>query len=433
MSSKNELLALSKRELIRRFLALEKINIEFAERLKKVEAILRQYENPNTPSSKKRFKGDTKKDEKDPNKKRFPGRPKDHEGAGIKLPKPDKIEEHKIEKEGYVKIGKFTKTVIDFVDMPLLVTKHIIYKYRAPDGSIVWPEIDLPKGAYGKNLQAFVTLLKGRLGVSHESIADIIKGFRNDVTFCPATSLNMTNIMADALEPERQNIISAIRKAMYNNADETGLRQDGKDGYAWVFCNPTHALYEVDLSRSKDVPERVLGPDYDNWLVVDGWSAYAKYKKQRCWPHLMRELDELAENSKEIEEQSLYLHNLYEQCLETKNKPPDERILFAEKMNSKTQIGYMIESLSKIKECNEFVTKIENARPYLFTGVIHPEIPLDNNHAERMLRLLVVHRKLMGCIRNDKGKKFIENVVSSIQTWKLQEKNIYQALRSFAS
>ncbi|MCK5282524.1 MAG: transposase [Nanoarchaeota archaeon] len=40
-------------------------------------------------------------------------------------------------------------------------------------------------------------------------------------------------------------------------------------------------------------------------------------------------------------------------------------------------------------------SSLKNAWPFLFTGVIHPEIPLDNNYAERKIRKIVVHRKLM--------------------------------------
>ncbi|KXA92001.1 hypothetical protein AKJ65_08215, partial [candidate division MSBL1 archaeon SCGC-AAA259E19] len=62
-----------------------------------------------------------------------------------------------------------------------------------------------------------------------------------------------------------------------------------------------------------------------------------------------------------------------------------------------------------------------------------PDIPLDNNHAEQLLRKVVVHRKLWGCIRNEKGKRFVSNTLSCIETWKLQDKNVFQELQKFTS
>ena len=432
MSLKKELRRYSKSELIKLLLQERQAREKLEIRLKEIEAMLNQYDNPNTPSSQKRFKENTK-EEKQNNKDRFPGREEGHKGAGIKLPKPDRIEEHTINKEGYKIIGKRIKTAIEFVKNPIEVVKHIIYKYRAPDGSIVWAEADLSGGIYGKSLQAFNCLLKGKLGASHESIADVIKAFRGDISFCHGTSLNLTNRMAHSLASERKKIIEHIRMSFFHHADETGLRQDGLNGYVWVFGTPSHVLYETDLTRSSDVPERVLGTDFNNFEVCDGWQGYKAEKKQRCWPHLMRELDDLAEDSKEIQVQAAYFHKLYERALKGKNKPPNKRKKLTQIFDSNYELGYMIETLSKIKGCNEFVTKLQNARPYLFTGVIHPEIPLDNNYAERKLRKIVVHRKLMGCIRNEKGQRFIENVMSAMETWVQQGKNVYQNLISFAS
>ncbi|HLC85236.1 MAG TPA: transposase, partial [Candidatus Nanoarchaeia archaeon] len=57
------------------------------------------------------------------------------------------------------------------------------------------------------------------------------------------------------------------------------------------------------------------------------------------------------------------------------------------------------------------------------------EVPLDNNHAERELRPIVLLRKVIGCYRNEKGQKWIDNVLSVLHTWKLQGKNLYQQLR----
>lgn len=119
--------------------------------------------------------------------------------------------------------------------------------------------------------------------------------------------------------------------------------------------------------------------------------------------------------------------------MKKQKKPPDNRKWFVEK--AKKKLDKIIGGLSEIKRCDEFVTKLKNAKPYLFTGVIHPEVPLHNNHAERMIRNIVIHRKLMGCIRNEKGERFIENVMSVIETWELQNDNLnlFKELRQFAN
>ena len=111
MSLKKELRKYSKSELIDLLLKERQAREKLENQLKKIEAMLNQYDNPNTPSSQMRFKENTKK-ERQNNRKRFPGRESGHEGSGIKLPKPDRIEKHTIDKEGYDLIGKRIKTII---------------------------------------------------------------------------------------------------------------------------------------------------------------------------------------------------------------------------------------------------------------------------------------------------------------------------------
>ncbi len=424
MSLKNELSRFSKEELI-------DFIIKLSDRLEKVEAKLRQYENSNTSTSQKRFKENTQSEPND--KKRFPGRPDNHKGAGIKIPKPDETKEYKINKNGYVCIGKQTHYTIDFVDSPIIVTKHIVYSYKKPNGEIIEAPHDFSDKIYGRNLQAFMAFLKN-IGVGHPNISEVIRNLRPDLTICEATILNLTDDLSKKAEKARNNIIQKLRKDPYSQQDETGLRLDGKNGYTWVFCNKKRTIYEFDRSRSKEIPKQILGIDYDQPGVNDGWCAYNFLKKrQRCWPHLTRELDALALECKEAMPQALHFHEIYKKALEAKTLPKKKRMKAIERFNSLTEIPYIISVLSTTKGCKEFATTLKNAQPNLFVGVEYPEVPLDNNHSERQLKPIIKIRKNAGCIRNEKGERFIENTMSLIQTWKLQNKDVYSNLKNYTS
>jgi hypothetical protein len=422
---KDELKALSKEELI-------DVILQLVSNQERIEAKLRQYVNPNTPSSQVRFKPNTKKENADDARPRFPGRPEGHEGAGIRLPRPDQVIEHKLHKKGFVYVGKRTRTIIDFVDKPIIVTKHVIYQYHSPDGQLVEAPSDLSEGTYGKNLQAFLTLMRGISGTSHEKLSRIITSLRPDLTLCAATSQALTDNLAQNLSPRKNRLMHEIRATPYVNADETGLRQDGVNGYAWVFCTPTKALYEVDLSRGRDVPERVLGQDYAGIVARDGWNAYDGYRSQRCWVHLERELDALAEDNPELLVQSMHLKEIHKRAKGAKKLSRRKRQHAISMLNSNAELGHILNVLRATRAARKFATKLTNARPFLFIGVEHPEVPLDNNHAERTIRPIVVHRKMMGCIRNHKGERFIENVMSMMQTWHMQNKDVYSQLRHYA-
>lgn len=399
-------------------------------RLEKVEAKLAQYENSNTPSSQRRYKPRTKQD---PDKPRFPGAPVGHQGSSVHLPKPDKIEEHTLQEQGLRHVGKRTEYVIDFVQQPIMVTKHIIHQYQTQDDRIIEPTLDLPLGIYGKNLQAFATLLHGIGGTSYEKIGEILRALRPDLSICPATILNHVDRIAKKLQPQHDKIQDVIQASPCVNADETGMRRDGQNRYNWVFCTPNHVLYETDTSRSRDVVTNTLGNDYDGVVISDGYTVYKTYKQQRCWAHILREADALITTSPEAGPPTQYLHHIFKKAKAAKKlRRFQDREQAAKTLAGPTELQHVISCLRTTDGCKKFATTLENAAPHLFTGILDPRIPLDNNHAERMLRPLVIHRKLMGCYRNEKGERFFENVMSSPMTWKLQGKKLHKTLIHYA-
>ena len=228
MSAKKELRKLSKNELVGIILSQKEKIDELEDRVKKAEAILRQWDNPHTPSSKKRKKNTKRNDN---NKPRFPGKPKGSNSGGINLPKPDEVVEHTLDAcpiSGLPlgkPIGYYKKTIIDFPDKPIKVVEHRIMKYISPaTGEIVCKNVKLPKDLYGKNLQSITIMLKN-LTNSHNKISDFMREL-GAPSFSSAEVQKIADTFADKLEVERQTLLEEIRKAPYVNADETGLRKD---------------------------------------------------------------------------------------------------------------------------------------------------------------------------------------------------------------
>lgn len=408
------------------------------EKIAQLTARLKQYENAHTPSSKKRTSQternresagsdedseENEEHEAKEDEERFPGKPPGSGGGGVNVPQPDAEKHHTLDDddEELEEVDTRIRTIIDLPEMPIKVTKHVIHIYEDGEANRIEPETDLAEGIYGTRLQAFVTLLRGTCGASHEKISDLVQQLRSDLSFSPSTSVNITDRVGRALAAERSRILEQITHHSFVHMDETGLRKDGNNGWVWTFASPKHVVYEVDPSRSKTVPERVMN-GYDGTGVVDGYPGYSSFRKQRCWDHLIREVEEI-----EIDGAAAVFHGLRRQATRIKQKPPPERDRFVRRAREE-YLPSLIEAIRAEGE-NEIATKLENALPDMFRGVRQPEIPLTNNHAERLLRKVVIHRKLWGCIRNEKGARFIENVLSCMETWKLQDKDIFHELQ----
>ena len=434
--NKKELRKLSKNELIDLLLNEREARINLEEKVKEIERYLKAFDNPHTPSSKQLKKNtdnqepkDNKKNESDKEKPRFPGKPPNSNGGGIKLPPADEVEEHKLDvsPDSGLPVGDPVsyriKTIIDFPDKPIKVTKHIIWQYKDPlTNQIVEANVDLPKGVYGKNIKAIAALLKN-LTNSHEKIACFLREL-GAPSFSSTTVKDISTLFIFQLERQRTDILKAMRDEPYIHADETTMRRDGKNGYIWTVCTKLRAAFLAANGRARSNIIKLLR-NFKGVLIVDGYGGYNWYPlKQRCWAHLIREFKGYSEDNREIEVQYVRLKALYDKMKILNKGPPIEKEI--EKV--KWALGDIVACLDSIKGADKLATLIKNGGNDWFTALYYEGVPLDNNHAEREIRPLVLLRKTIGCYRNWKGKRWIDVVVSVLHTWKLQGKNLFQNL-----
>ncbi len=440
MNRKKELRKLSKSELI-------KHSIELEEQLKKIENQIRFFDNPHTPSSSQQKNNSKNKEENGKDspekdcsndekkkKKRFPGKPKGSNGGGVKLPKADDVVEHDLdispisgEKLGEP-IGHRIQTVIDFPDKPVKTTRHIIYQYKDPiTGETVEAKVDLPKGIYGKNLQTIVIMLKNMCNSKRE-IANFIREL-GAPTFSHTTIQNISTLFILGLTPTRNKILEELKKLSYSHADETGIRVDGINRYVWGWFSNSHAIFKAGVTRAAYNFKKLTG-NLKITVVVDGYAGYSYLDEiQRCWAHLLRDFKDYTKDNKEITVQYKRIKKLYEKMKILNTGPP----VAAKKIEEVVWEFYdIITCLKPLRGAKKLVTLLENGGNDWFTALYHEGMPLDNNLAERELRRVVLLRKTIGCIRNWKGIRWIEIIMSVLQTWKLQGLNIFKNLRKFA-
>jgi len=384
---------------------------------------LNAYENPHTPSSKQRKKNT----EHDESKPRFPGKPKGGNGGGIELPPPDKVEEHTLDAcpdcDGKLQMKSMRKhTVIDLPEKPIETVEHRILQYYCNRcKKHVEPVTHLPDGFYGTRLQSMVIMLKN-LTNSHEKIASLMREL-GAPSFSAAQVQHIADVFIERLQPIRNTYLGMLRNADYVNADETGFRKDGRNGYVWGVFTRSIAIFSAQMSRARLHIEKIL-PLYEGVVVSDGYNAYDDFEMhQRCWAHLLREAKEYTDND-EINVQYKRLKMLYEHLKMLKAELPDERKNAA----AKEQLNDIVTCLNTIQEGRKLATLITNGGDDWFTALYYKNVPLDNNHAERELRSVVLLRKTIGCYRNQKGKGWIDVVMSVIHTWKLQGLNVFKQL-----
>jgi len=278
-----------------------------------------------------------------------------------------------------------------------------------------------PEGRFGKNLLTQVSLWKYEGRLPHRKIREMLK-WQYGLSITAASILDVTRRVSDWLRPEYEEVRRRVSGAGVVYSDWTGMKVDGRKYWTWDFVTNADALIAVRNSKGKKVLEENLGKNFPATVVCDGDKIFPNFTRniQRCWAHLLREADWLAEHVDEAKPLQKALRGLYgdlKAAVEA-DPPPDERARLAG--NAKRRLRYWLKKRYRNADVRKFVEMVRNGSDSWFTFVTTPGVGPTNNLAERVLREHVVQRKIIGTLRNEKGAFIYETNMTMFATWKLQ-------------
>ena len=164
-------------------------------------------------------------------------------------------------------------------------------KRRLPHDSL--KEVAVGRQRMGINLVSLIVTLReeGRLPI--RSIQQYLRTV-HQLKLSVGAIVEAIRRVARQAQRTVDETLERIRGSPVVHADETGWREDGVNGYVWTFSTPTERHF-VRRGRGKKVVDEVLGESFDGVLVSDFYAAYNHYPglKQRCWVHLLRDINEL--------------------------------------------------------------------------------------------------------------------------------------------
>jgi hypothetical protein len=228
--------------------------------------------------------------------------------------------------------------------------------------------------------------------------------------------------LAERLEPACEVLAAEYRQEAVKHADETSWRTDGRNGYAWLFCSQKISLFRFRQTRSGQVPQEVFGQErLSGVLVVDRYAGYngAPCQVQYCYAHLLREVQDLEkEFPEELEVQifSSILAPLLAAAMQLRARrlPAEDFRVQAHKL--KEQIVYWTENVANHPGVQRIQNIFRENAARLYHWAEDPQVPADNNFAERALRPLVIARKVSFGSQSEKGARTREVLMSILHT-----------------
>ena len=335
-----------------------------------------------------------------------------------------------------------TREVIELPQVPVSVTEHAYIARTCPCCRRRWAPPAQPDGvALGKqrlgvNLVSLIAALREEARLPFRTIQwylDTVHGLHLSV----GAIVDATQRVAQKAQRMMADIVERIRSSPVVCADETGWREDGRNGYVWTFSTPD-LRYFLRRGRGKAVVDEVLSPDFAGVLVSDFYAAYHHYDgpKQRCWAHLLRDIHDqrvLYPQDGSLARWAAAIHQIYDQAkaLTYPAEQPAEQQRRAAQLALERRLsarcGPYLDNPSARQA--RLCRRVENHIKELFVFAAEPAVPPDNNAAERSLRHLVVSRKISGGTRSARGTETKMTLASIFGTWRAQGLNTLAACR----
>jgi transposase len=337
----------------------------------------------------------------------------------------------------------------EIIDVPppaaIEVTHHRIYKgwcahcqhwHEAP---VDFSEQVLGQGRIGVRLASMIAYLRSVMRLPLRQLRDVLRDLHGfEVSLGELVEL-LHRIRAYA-QPVLTDLKAQVRASPAVQADETGWREDGLNGYIWSVSTPKIRYYEYHHSRAGEVVKHLIGEHFGGVLGSDFYAAYNIHQglHQRCWVHYLRDVHELKDDfplDEELHTWAKEVKVLYEQAVAWTEQPLDERLSPHQRERVRVAQQHVFEQrLWELCQPYAHTTapqhtlceRVEQFLPELFVFVAVPGVPSHNNLAERSVRPLVIARKISGGTRSPQGSKTCMGLASLFGTWTAQQLNPFQ-------
>lgn len=297
--------------------------------------------------------------------------------------------------------------------------------------AVNWAGIAVGNSRIGVRLMGLVAYMRTRLRLTIRIIQEYLATLYQ-VELSVGEINNLTRRVTEELSQVNEELKNQARASPVLHMDETGWREDGQNGYIWSLVTETPEpvrYFEYHHSRSGKVVEELLG-HFNGHLVSDFYAAYNRYSgpHQRCWVHLLRDLQALREeyaNKGEIVAWTVSVKGLYQYANEqllAGLAADDRQRLYDRLWGMANQLGLQY-AMSYDHPCCPLAKRLLRHLDELFQFVLHEPVQADNNLAERALRPLVVQRKISGGSRSEPGSDTRMKLATLFDTWRARRLN----------
>ncbi len=290
----------------------------------------------------------------------------------------------------------------------------------------------VPSGQSGPRLTALVGLLMACFRQSKRRTALFLEAILGQPCSTGLT-VKLQNLVTDALRPTYDELCGQLPAQPVLNIDETPTKEGANKSWLWTFVASHFTVYRVRSTREATVLDELLTDQFTGVVGCDRAKMYWRLKQlQWCWAHLVRDFQSLIDTGppaakqlgRDLLKQTKLVfqqwHRHREQLLTHTGL---KRVLAPVRAEIERLLlrGLRGRHPKTAGTCQELLQH----RQWLWTFLDHAGVEPTNNASERALRPAVIWRKLSFGTQSAKGSRFVETLLSVIETCRQQSRNIF--------
>jgi transposase len=296
-----------------------------------------------------------------------------------------------------------------------------------------WPEDIIPGQDLGISLQAFLGWTNNYAHVPYEKQQEMLWEL-GQVEIGLGTLVVTNERITQAIEPSINELSNWVKQTQPNvHVDETPWSVKGVKEWLWVVANSEFCLFTAADTRSRAELETILGTEYAGVISSDDFSVYNGYPafaQQKCLAHLRRHFKKL------IQLPGLHNKAIGEVFVDLIDEAFSNYAHWFKTLDSSNYNDWVNQFKSKLQSSVEqwvnlagstagnLLRSLRDKAKQWWYFLEHPEVPPDNNQAERSLRLAVTKRKVSGGSRSMERFKHTANLLTVVQTCRRQGRSI---------
>jgi transposase len=293
----------------------------------------------------------------------------------------------------------------------------------------------VPRGQAGPRLVALTALLMGCFKQSKRRVALFLEQVL-DQPCSPGWVVKLQNQATAALRLPYEELTAQLPSEPVLGIDESPTKQARQKSWLWTFVADAYTVFALRTTRAATVLEELLTDAFDGVVNCDRAKMYWNVgRPQWCWAHLKRDFQALIDHpDHQVKRLGRDLMRPTKELFRHWARCRDGTITRRGMLRMMQPIRQQIDALllrgvfSGNAKLTGMCEPLYGHREWLWTFLDVDGVEPTNNVSERALRPAVIWRKLSFGTQSAQGSRFVETILTVVETCHRQSRSSYEYL-----